>query len=181
MDRKPLTGPGESLLARWSRRKRGLGEGAGPQLPEAVEGVQSQDETAPDVVLTDADMPPIDSLDEDDDYSGFLSEGVSEALRQTALRRLFRSAKFNMTDGLDDYAEDFTAFAPLGDIVTADMKHRMQQLAAKVLAEDEDDGAGHTMLAASDDRPAEVAPSQAVKETAMETEEGDEPEEAAGR
>ncbi len=69
-------------------------------------------------------MPDIDSLDDDSDYSGFLSPGVSEALRKQALRRMFHSAAFNVCDGLDDYDEDFTSFEKLGDIVTADMRHR---------------------------------------------------------
>ena len=77
-------------------------------------------------VLTDVDMPPLDSLDENSDYSGFLSPGVSEALRRRALRKLFSSAVFNIPDGLDDYDDDFTSFAALGDIVTSDMKHRAE-------------------------------------------------------
>ena len=73
-------------------------------------------------------MPPVESLGDDDDYSAFLNPGVSEGLRAKALQRLFRSAKFNVTDGLDDYAEDYTQFAPLGDILTADMKYHMKRL-----------------------------------------------------
>ena len=74
-------------------------------------------------VLTDEDMPALESLDEGSDYSGFLSPGVSEELRRRALRKLFMSAVFNVRDGLDDYDEDFTSFEALGDIVTSDMKH----------------------------------------------------------
>ena len=39
-----------------------------------------------------------------------------------------------IVDGLDEYAEDFTTFEPLGDIVTADMRH-MIELEAKKKAE----------------------------------------------
>ena len=77
-------------------------------------------------VLTDADMPDLDTLDENSDYSGFLSPGVSDRLRKLALRKLFSSAGFNIRDGLDDYDDDFTRFTPLGDMVTADMKHRAE-------------------------------------------------------
>jgi hypothetical protein len=136
MDRKPLKESHESFLERWSRRKRGAtdAEEAGSIVagPEPAAAREAEAETPP---LADADLPPIESLGDDDDYSDFLSEGVSESLRQAALRRLFRSPKFNVTDGLDDYAEDFTTFAPLGNIVTADMKHRAQQLLDK-LAQD---------------------------------------------
>ncbi len=75
---------------------------------------------------TDADMPPLDALNEHSDYSGFLSPGVSEELRRLALRKLFHLPRFNVRDELDDCAEDYTGFTPLGDIVTADMRHRME-------------------------------------------------------
>jgi hypothetical protein len=70
-------------------------------------------------------MPPLESLDETSDYTGFLSEKVSETLRRQALRKLFHSELFNVCDGLDDCADDFTSFAPLGDIVTSDMRHQL--------------------------------------------------------
>ncbi len=92
----------------------------------------------PERLLTDSDMPPLESLGPDSDYSGFLSRGVSEALRKKALARLFRSPAYNVVDGLDDYAEDFTKFAPLGDLVTADMRHQLEQR-LKRLADTESD------------------------------------------
>ncbi len=80
----------------------------------------------PRPALTDTDMPPLESLDENSDYSGFLSPGVSDRLRKVALRKLFSSAGFNVRDGLDDYDDDYTSFLPLGDTVTADMRHRAE-------------------------------------------------------
>ena len=77
-------------------------------------------------VLTDADMPSLDTLDEHSDYSGFLSPGVSDKLRKLAMRKLFSAAVFNVRDGLDDYDEDFTRFEGLGDMVTSDMKHQAE-------------------------------------------------------
>jgi len=77
--------------------------------------------------LTDADMPPIESLHPDSDYSGFLSPQVSEKVRRAALRKLFQSPQFNICDGLDDYAGDFRNFLPLGDIVTADMRYHLER------------------------------------------------------
>ena len=38
---------------------------------------------------TDADMPPLESLSADSDFTGFLSPKVSESLRRAALRKLF--------------------------------------------------------------------------------------------
>jgi hypothetical protein len=70
-------------------------------------------------------------LGEDDNYGDFLSPEVSEKLRKVALRKLFHGAGFNIRDGLDDYDEDYTFFEPLGDIVTADMRHREEMLERK--------------------------------------------------
>ena len=121
-----MTDTGEQFLSRWSRLKQAGGAEAAAEetLPEPSADAAAE---AP-AELTDDDMPPLNTLGDDDDYSGFLSKGVSDALRKQALRRLFRSPKFNVVDGLDDYAEDFTTFAPLGDIITADMKHHMERL-----------------------------------------------------
>lgn len=126
----PETGDGETFLGRWSRRKQHARtkpeDGAAVEPPVPASDVPSAEDQSPERVLTDEDMPPLDSLDSDSDYGGFLSPGVSEKLRHAALRKLFLSPKFNFVDGLDDYADDFTVFEPLGDIITADMRHQME-------------------------------------------------------
>jgi hypothetical protein len=90
--------------------------------------------SAPPHEPTDAELPSLDTLDENSDYSGFLSPKVTGDLRRLALRKLFQSAKFNVTDGLDDYDDDFRTFAALGDVLTADMRHRLEQEAEKARA-----------------------------------------------
>ena len=119
--RPPVEPGGGGFARRWSRRKRAArsGEEASAEaLPAVLEeapagALDAPAEPAPVVELTDADMPPLDSLDEDSDYAGFLSPKVSEELRRAALRKLFSSALFNRVDGLDDYDEDFSSFEPL--------------------------------------------------------------------
>ena len=92
--------------------------------------------------LTDADMPPVESLDAGADVGAFLSPKVSDALRKRALRAVFRQARFNVRDGLDDYDEDFTAFPPLAKM-TAEMrrlladKRQAENTAAKTEGEPE--------------------------------------------
>lgn len=115
---KRVTVEPESFVARWSRRKREAG-GATRETDEPDKTHPGRDlephstavETAEE--LSDADMPPLASLGPDSDYSGFLSPGVSEELRRLALRKLFHSPIFNVTDGLDDYDDDFTSFGVL--------------------------------------------------------------------
>jgi hypothetical protein len=54
------------------------------------------------------------------------------------LRKLFSSPKFNVFDGLDTYRDDFTSFPPLGDIVTADMRHHLERLAKELVSRTQD-------------------------------------------
>ncbi len=129
----------EGFFRRWSSRKRRARRGEADESvsasrsedtkPDQVDESSGSDE--PERVLTDEDMPPIESLTEDSDYSPFMSPGVSDSLRRLALRKMFLSSKYNFTDGLDDYADDFTKFAPLGNIVTADMRHQMEMQAQR--------------------------------------------------
>ena len=143
----------EGPLRRWARRKREAAReqqaavearrgNASAGAPDACRPAGMPDAHRPDGetpeaavveerVLTDEDMPPLESLDEGSDYSGFLSPGVSEGLRRRALRKLFMSATFNVPDGLDDYDDDFTSFQALGDILTSDMKHQAEMEAER--------------------------------------------------
>ena len=127
----------ESALSRWSRRKlearRQPDEAASEALMEARDELPAAVDNPPEPaaendrpILTDADMPDIESLDENSDFIPFMSRGVSDELRNLALRKLFRSSVFNIRDGLDEYDDDFTSFEKLGDVVTCDMKHRIE-------------------------------------------------------
>jgi hypothetical protein len=123
----------ESGLSRWARRKQEAREAPAivSEMPaaeaESMLDVPVTDEISEEpVALTDADMPDIDALGEDSDFTGFMSPGVSDELRNLALRKLFHAPVFNIRDGLDEYDEDYTSFEKLGDIVTCDMKHQIE-------------------------------------------------------
>jgi hypothetical protein len=161
-DRKPGTGETEGLLARWSARKakvrqaeRALEERARQEHPSVPEqapvapGAGTEPQTPLDAAAepepepADEDMPPIESLNERSDLSMFFSSKVSEELRRRALRKVFMSAAFNRVDGLDDYAEDFTRFETLGDVMTSDLKHRLEMARQRMadVADAEHEGA----------------------------------------
>ena len=114
-----------SFYARWSRRKMESKTDL-DVVEESVSSEQNADEEPAVPALTDADMPALETLHDDSDYSGFLSPKVSDKLREIALRKLFHSKAFNIVDGLDDYDDDFNTALPLGDIVTADMRHQAE-------------------------------------------------------
>ncbi len=134
-------GAEDRFFSRWSNRKKIAREDAATeeagsteltldtdtentsaQLSDVPAQADSQDQSPDEIVLTDADMPAIDTLSDSSDYSGFFSKGVSPELRKQALRHLFRHAVFNQRDGLNDYDEDYTTFEPLGDTITSDMR-----------------------------------------------------------
>ncbi len=119
-------GEGEEFLARWSRRKLDA-EKVQDRVSTADQEIETDPAPRPP---SDADMPAIESLTAESDYSGFLSPEVSDQLRRLALRKLFHAASFNVRDGLDDYDEDFTQFDKLGGLITSDMRHQLERLLA---------------------------------------------------
>lgn len=126
----------ESFLARWSRRKRASGSDTPAVAQDATEPAAetpqpAAEPEAQEPEFIDDELPPVESLGPDSDYSAYLSNRVSEGLRRAALRKLFGQPAFNLRDGLDDYDDDYRSFAALGDIVTADMRHHKERLMEK--------------------------------------------------
>lgn len=149
----------EGFLTRWSRRKTlsRSGEELPEPLPESDAEPQVPDDarTAASPIAGDAvpekvesedglpvedppELPPLESLDENSDYSAFLGKGVPPDVKQKALQKLFHSPKFNVRDGLDDYDWDFTNPEPLGDIITAEMRYRVERELERLAGLDED-------------------------------------------
>lgn len=145
----------EGFLRRWARRKAGRDEDLDGSVPEASSpeeasaAVDVEQDVEPDdePTKTDADMPPLESIGPGSDISDFLSPGVSETLRNQALRRLFHLPAYNVTDGLDDYAENYNNFQALGDVMTADRRYREEFEKTRAAEK----------RAASESEPAEVA------------------------
>ncbi len=134
-DRVPgAPGRDEGFAQRWSRRKQAAR--ANPAIASEAPSADSPPlpavEAPPPRVLTDADMPPIESLGEDSDFSGFLSAGVSEALRRQALRRLFTLPGLSERCVLDSEFYDCTRLEPLGNIVTHEMREALEREAERL-------------------------------------------------
>ncbi len=141
------------FLSRWSRRKRTGQQvrrsKTAPVLPEervrteergyaAAAAARPQQEVAPaetspvpQSAPTEAeerttglpDLPPIESLDKNSDYSVFLKQGVPEKLQRLALRKLWRFTA-GVPDGLDDYDEDYTIVEMVAEGVSSGNKIR---------------------------------------------------------
>ena len=138
----------EAFPGRWSRLKRGGGATPVVQQDDAVEepvvATLKSDETAPVAALqtdqgsepqtTDPapDLPDIDSLDADSDYTPFLGDNVPEQLARKALRKLWLSdASFGFRDGLDDYDENFRAYFTDAVAKTVKTAYRVAQKATE--------------------------------------------------
>ncbi len=129
----------EGFVGRWSRLKQQGGDESELAVQESLSEVDQLNADAADVaeevkLLTDEDMPDIETMDEHSDYTGFLSEGVSDALKRKAMHKLFHLPEFNIRDGLNDYDDDFSTFIPLGDTVTYQMKQWLEQEAKEAKA-----------------------------------------------
>jgi hypothetical protein len=144
------------LLARWSERKRAAvsSEEVAPPEDTRESSVVAESGTHPSATggaqraLTDQDMPDLESLNEESDYSGFLSPGVSDELRRLALRKLFGAAKFQVRDGLDDYDTDYNLLQPMRRVLagmTQDELTQQLQRATEKLTVHAEDAADHTV------------------------------------
>ncbi len=112
------------FLGRWSRLKREAAQDAAA-LPEPVSpslAVAPADATPP------AELPPLESLNFESDYRGFLGARVDEGLKRAALSRLFHAPHFNTMDGLDVYIEDFNVFEPMPASMVAQLTHARDTL-----------------------------------------------------
>ena len=135
-----MAGDRDSFPRRWSRLKRGGGAAqavaprdvdtppanaaeipADRQPAPAPSSADGGSETPPQTTAEvgrdaparepPADLPDVDTLGADSDYSAFLGEGVPENVARRAMRKLWRSdPMFAHLDGLNDYDENFRAY-----------------------------------------------------------------------
>ena len=117
------------FLSRWSDRKL--------HKPDKKEAPGEEQPSSADLKDTPAAAESEQKPDEEKDNTGAAAavpiwqrDDVDAGTRKQALRELFHKPQFNVRDGLNEYDDDFTQFAGLGDIVTHEMK-RMMNLAEK--------------------------------------------------
>lgn len=142
------------FLARWSRRKlasasKVLADASAPTVPPAAPprsqgggqaavapadaGSRSAAVSGPGAVApaaSEAQLPPVEELTLASDFTAFLKEEVSEALRRQALHKLFADPHFNRMDGLDIYIDDYSLPDPIPPEAMAKLKHAREWLMA---------------------------------------------------
>jgi hypothetical protein len=128
----------EGFLRRWARRKTEVLEGR-ELTPEPVPDVSSPADlpaTAPVVEAAppapavepapERPLPTMDDvamLDRDADFSAFVARGVDQAVRRSALKKLFADPHFNVMDKLDVYIDDYTKPSPMSEAMLASLEH----------------------------------------------------------
>jgi hypothetical protein len=126
----------EGRFSRWSRLKTEALENEPPQIDETLSKFTSEnlpvraedaelptsnsEETAEGEETDPApELPDIETLEKDSDYTPFLAEGVPEAIKKLALRKLWASDPVLANiDGLNDYDEDFTIIEAIKTFVS---------------------------------------------------------------
>lgn len=122
--------PGEGRMARWSRLKQEAR--SGHDKPPAVAEAEKTAALVPAAPPPGAaggekddplkDLPPIESLGKDSDYSMFMREGVPDDRRAEALRKLWTSdpafqEAFPFEMHMEDYHATFTPIDALKDTI----------------------------------------------------------------
>jgi len=115
---------GEGRLSRWARLKTQAKAG---QDIDALEEAPAEGEvpapTADEAEESDfvlEDLPNIETLDKDSDFTPFLNINVPDHLRRMALRKLWVSDPVLANlDGLNDYDEDYSSLGMIAEKVTS--------------------------------------------------------------
>jgi hypothetical protein len=180
----------EGLLKRWSRRKleqRERERQAAPLQSEEEGGGKANLTTTGEHPSADAppasaealpDLPPIESLTRDSDFTAFMRDDVPEDLRNLALRKLWRSDPvFANLDGMLEYGEDYSQWFKPGVGATLKTLYRVGQgyLADDVEAAPEPPAEGADPAVAAAEAPsAEIAtdPGAAKRESCSAPETG---------
>jgi Protein of unknown function (DUF3306) len=114
----------ESPLARWSRLKRESARETDAPKPAPNSAAPAQPAAEPRA----PDLPPVDQLTPDSDFSGFMDPRVDERLRRLALKKLFSDPRLNVVDGLDDFAEDYSLLEDVSQELVAKLEHARRTL-----------------------------------------------------
>ena len=125
--------PDAPFLRRWSQRKLAASREAGATTTKATPAIATDTRpNAPDVAKADepspavdpaTELPPIDSLTFESDFTAFMKPNITPQLRRDALRKLFSDPRFNVMDGLDVYIDDYGKTVPIPEEMVRQLNH----------------------------------------------------------
>jgi hypothetical protein len=156
--------PAGFSLRRWSQRKLEAARSsaavptppaARPAVAAAAAPPAAQRAAGVPGAVAGPELPPLDSLGFDSDFTAFLQPKVDAALRRKALRTLFRDPRFNVMDGLDVYIDDYSKPDPIEPALVRELiqsRYIMDPPKARVNAD------GHVEDVPADERAAQAPP-----------------------
>jgi Protein of unknown function (DUF3306) len=109
----------DDFFSRWSRRKQEAKEEGKPAAEPAAPAAPA----APAEELPPPTLDDVAALSHDADFRRFVAPGVDEAVRRSAMKKLFTDPHFNVMDGLDIYIDDYNKFEPLPAAMLAMLEH----------------------------------------------------------
>ncbi len=152
----------DGFLSRWARRKAEIREAEAAEAIATEQAVVSDqpaeldDRNRPATEEEIAALPDPDKLEHGADFKPFLRPGVPQALRQRALRRIWRvNPAIGFLDGMNEYDLDYTDAATVVD----NLKTAYQVGRGFVFPEEEETPA-ETANADKPAAPSEEAPAQ---------------------
>jgi len=167
----------DTLLARWSRRKRAVAAEQASSVPVGPSSAPEDGPQGPDEELSEAELleklglPDPDTLTKGDDFSAFMKARVPDALRRRALRKLWLSDPVLANlDGLIDHGEDYTDAAMVPETLKTAYqvgKGILRQIAEAAPESDQDPTVAPEAIVDADDPdpgPAPVAYTQPDEE-----------------
>ncbi|MGH8802581.1 MAG: DUF3306 domain-containing protein [Casimicrobiaceae bacterium] len=108
-----------------------VASGASVTWPGIEQAAPASPSTAPPVAVPlAADLPPVDTLTVDSDFSPFMRPGVDAGLRREALKKLLHDRRFNVMDGLDVYIDDYTKSKPIEPSLARELLARLHPRAS---------------------------------------------------
>ena len=127
----------EAFLERWSRRKN-----------EQKDLPAKDEKPAPQ-------LPPVDKLTPDSDFSPFMHPKVEDALRRVALKKLFSDPHFNVPDPFEAYSGDWTGGEPISQEMLATLNQAQRLLFSDKKKEEEPAAKDDAATAAEKPKPDE--------------------------
>lgn len=108
-------------LKRWSQRKHRAARTAAESppapapnlLPLASDAAIVAPGPAAALEPRPVELPSVESLSFESDFTAFLRPTIDEVLKRQALKKLFSDPRFNVMDGLDIYIDDYTKADPI--------------------------------------------------------------------
>jgi len=121
-------------LRRWAQRKLDAARtaDAAPVAPLQVSATASAAPVSPATPAiqpatpqpaAQPELPPIESLTIDSDFTLFMQPNVDAMIRRAALKQLFRDPRFNVMDRLDVYIDDYTQPDPIPESLVKQLAH----------------------------------------------------------